>query len=40
MERVNVSVQKQIEEGVQVIEEAGGVQAYDAQVREALKSKE
>ena len=39
MERVNVSVQKQIEEGYRIIEEAGGIRAYDARVREALKSK-
>lgn len=39
MERVNVSVQKQIEEGYRIIEEAGGMRAYDARVREALAAK-
>ncbi|MBS1250745.1 MAG: hypothetical protein MAG431_02341 [Chloroflexi bacterium] len=33
MERVNVSVQKQIQEGRKIIQEAGGVRAYDAQAR-------
>ena len=33
MERVNVSVQKQIERGRQIIEEAGGVSAYDERAR-------
>jgi hypothetical protein len=33
MERVNVSVQKQIEQGRQVLQEAGGLRAYDRQAR-------
>ena len=33
MERVNISVQKQIEQGQQIIAEAGDVQAYDEQAR-------
>ena len=43
MERVNISVVKQIEEGRQVIAEARGVQAYDEQARrspESLKAEE
>ncbi|RPJ38537.1 MAG: hypothetical protein EHM35_04310 [Planctomycetaceae bacterium] len=35
MKRVSLSVLKQIERGRQVIQEAGGVQAYDAKVRSA-----
>jgi hypothetical protein len=35
VERVNVSVGKQIAEGRRVIETAGGLQAYDRQVRQA-----
>lgn len=35
MERVNISVLKQIEQGRQMIEQAGGVQAYDEQARRA-----
>jgi hypothetical protein len=33
MERVNVSVQQQIEQGRKIIEEAGGVQGYDTRAR-------
>ena len=33
MERVNVSIQNQIEMGRKIIEEAGGVEAYDKQAR-------
>jgi hypothetical protein len=33
MERVNISIQKQIEKGRKVIEKAGGVEAYDRMVR-------
>ena len=39
MERVNVSVQRQIKEGFKIIEEAGGVHAYDARVRSVIESK-
>jgi hypothetical protein len=35
MERVNVSVQKQIERGRRIIEDAGGVIAYDEQARKS-----
>lgn len=35
MERVNVSVQQQIEQGRTIIEEAGGVQAYDTHARQS-----
>jgi hypothetical protein len=38
MERVNISVQKQIEQGRQVIAEAGGVLAYDEQARAAQEA--
>jgi hypothetical protein len=38
MERVNISVQKQIEKGRRVIAEAGGVQAYDVKARYAQQS--
>jgi hypothetical protein len=37
MERVNVSVLDQIEGGQRIIEEAGGLSAYDARAREARK---
>ena len=33
MERVNVSVQKQVDRGRKILEEMGGAEAYDAQVR-------
>ena len=33
MERVNISIQKQIEAGRIIIEEAGGVEEYDKQSR-------
>jgi len=33
MERVNVSIQNQIERGRKIIEEAGGIEAYDKQAR-------
>jgi hypothetical protein len=33
MERVNISIQKQIEKGKKIIEDAGGKQAYDRQAR-------
>jgi hypothetical protein len=33
MERVNISIQKQIERGRQIIKEAGGLEAYDKQAR-------
>jgi hypothetical protein len=33
MERVNVSIQKQIERGHQIIAKAGGVHAYDEKAR-------
>jgi hypothetical protein len=33
MERVNISILKQIEKGRKIIEEVGGVEAYDKQVR-------
>ena len=36
MERVNVSVQQQIAQGYNIIEAAGGVAAYDAQVRQSI----
>jgi len=39
MQRVSLSVLKQIERGRQIIEEAGGVQAYDQQMRSALGPK-
>jgi len=29
MERVNISIQKQIKKGHKIIEESGGVEAYD-----------
>ena len=35
MERVNVSIQRQIERGRQIIQEAGGVPAYDERARRA-----
>jgi len=35
MERVNVSVQKQIERGREIIKDAGGVRAYDERARSA-----
>jgi hypothetical protein len=35
MERINVSVQKQIERGLAVLAQAGGPRAYDASVRKA-----
>jgi hypothetical protein len=35
MERVNISVRKQIEHGRQIIAEAGGVRAYDEKARRA-----
>ena len=38
MERVNVSVQKQIERGRQIIEEAGGARVYDERARRARGS--
>jgi hypothetical protein len=38
MERVNISVQKQIERGRQVIAEAGGMLAYDRQARAAQEA--
>lgn len=34
MERVNISIQKQIAKGAQIIEEAGGKEAYDTEARE------
>jgi hypothetical protein len=39
MQRVSLSVLKQIERGRRIIEEAGGVQAYDEQMRSALGPK-
>lgn len=33
MERVNISIQKQEKHGLQIIEQAGGVEAYDAHAR-------
>ena len=39
MERVNVSIQTKIEQGREIIEEAGGVLAYDARARSATGSK-
>jgi hypothetical protein len=38
MERVNISVLKQIEQGRQIIEAAGGVQAYDEQARRSQRT--
>jgi hypothetical protein len=38
MERVNVSVQKQIEQGRAVLAQAGGARAYDEQVRRKGRS--
>jgi hypothetical protein len=35
MERVNISIQKQIERGRQIIAKAGGMRAYDEQARQA-----
>ena len=35
MERVNVSVQNQIKEGKKIIQESGGLQAYDQQARKS-----
>jgi hypothetical protein len=35
MERVNVSIQRQIERGRQIIQEAGGVPVYDERARSA-----
>lgn len=34
MERVNISIQKQIAKGAEIIEKAGGIEAYDKQARE------
>jgi hypothetical protein len=37
MERVNISVQKQIEQGRQIIADAGGMSAYDEQARRSAE---
>ncbi len=34
MERVNISIQQQIQKGAQIIKDAGGIEAYDAQARD------
>ncbi len=34
MERVNISIQKQIAKGAEIIKQAGGIKAYDTQARE------
>ena len=39
IEHVANLIKSQIEEGYKIIEEAGGLRAYDARVREALASK-
>jgi hypothetical protein len=39
MERVNTSVLEQIERGRQIIDDAGGVQAYDEQARRSAESR-
>jgi hypothetical protein len=40
MERVNISIQKQIERGKDIIAEAGGLEAYDVKAREKMEIKQ
>jgi len=40
LERVNISIQKQIQYGRQVIADAGGPEAYDQQAREKTELKQ
>jgi hypothetical protein len=40
LERVNISIQKQIQYGQQVIDKAGGPQAYDLKAREKMEIKQ
>jgi hypothetical protein len=40
MERVNISIQKQIAYGREVIEKAGGIEAYDKKAREKMERKQ
>jgi hypothetical protein len=39
MERVNISIQKQIKKGAQIIKEAGGLEQYDKKVRKKIGPK-
>jgi hypothetical protein len=39
MERVNLSIQKQIKKGKEIIEEAGGLEAYDKKARGGKEAK-
>ncbi len=40
MERVNISIQKQIASGKKIIADAGGVESYDKNAREKMEIKQ